>query len=140
MRWVARTKKPRRPLDAEPRRMVVVDTSAWIQHFRKRDDLLVDLLEHSRVVTHPFVIGELACGSLKNRHSTLELFKLLPQSPLASHDEVLNFVESHRLFAAGIGWVDAHILASCLLEGFSLYTKDKPLQCAATVCKIGLVN
>jgi len=120
--------------------MVVVDTSAWIQHFRKRDETLVDLLEHSRVVTHPFIIGELACGSLKNRHSTLELFTLLPQGQIASHDEVLNFVETHKLFAGGIGWVDAHILAACLLGRFSLYTKDKPLQRAATVCKIANVN
>ena len=120
--------------------MVVVDTSTWIQHFRKKDKALVDLLEHSRAVTHPFIIGELACGSLKNRHSTLELFALLPQGQLASHDEVLNVVESHGLFAGCIGWVDAHILASCLLDGFSLYTKDKPLQRAAKICHIAIVN
>ncbi len=112
---------------------VLVDTSVWVDHLRAGDSGLVDLLDHNRVRSHPFVIGELACGNLRNRSEILTLLKDLPQASVASHDEVLLYIESHELMGRGIGYVDAHLLASVALAGqIRIWTRDKRLQAVAT--------
>ena len=111
--------------------MVLVDTSIWVDHFRHPVALLEDLLNSGEVVTHPFVIGELACGNLRNRTEILDLLAALPAAKVASHSETLHLVEVRTLHGKGIGWVDLHILASALLSQTSLWTRDKKLQAAA---------
>jgi len=108
--------------------MILVDTSIWIEHFRQTKSELADLLDKVQVATHPFVIGELACGNLKNRKEILSLFSELPQAEVAEHDEVLSLVENKNLMGNGIGWVDAHLLASALLSGTPLWTRDRKLR------------
>ena len=106
---------------------MLVDTSVWVDHFRRGDPALMTLLSRGEVECHPFVIGELACGSLHRRSEVLSLLESLPQVPLGSHDEVLEFVERHRVMGRGIGWVDAHLLASASLAGSPLWTRDRRL-------------
>ena len=80
---------------------------------------------------HPFILGELACGTLKRRREILSRLAALPQAPVADHEEVLTFVESQRLMGAGVGWIDVHLLASARLAGLRLWTLDKALASAA---------
>ena len=80
---------------------------------------------------HPFVIGELACGRLRQRRAILALLASLPQLPVAEHEEVLTLVERHSLMGSGIGWVDAHLLAASVLTGIPLWTKDRRLRTVA---------
>lgn len=86
------------------------------------------MLEGSEVLTHPFVIGELACGQLRNRTEILRLLASLPAAITASHEDVLAFVNERDLFGRGIGWIDAHLLASALLSDARLFTLDQPLS------------
>jgi predicted nucleic acid-binding protein len=111
--------------------MILVDTSVWIEHFRKENERLRTLLYDEQVLCHPFVIGELACGRLQNREEILSLVHALPEARVAEQAEVLNFLETRQLYERGLGWVDAHLLASALLSGCPLWTLDKPLQRAA---------
>jgi len=111
--------------------MTLVDTSVWIQHFRSGSRRLKTLLEDGEVVTHPFVIGELACGNLGNRAEILDLLGRLPQTPTAEHHEVMALVAGRRLYGRGIGWVDAHLLAAALLVDSGLWTLDRPLATVA---------
>ena len=109
--------------------MILVDTSVWVDHLRQGVLGLVDLLERSAVAMHPFVVGEIACGSLRNRQSMLELLQDLPAAVVADSDEVLQFIQRHALHGKGIGYVDAHLLASVALsEGASLWTRDQRLR------------
>jgi predicted nucleic acid-binding protein len=108
--------------------MVLVDTSVWIEHLRKGSPALRDLLAEGRVLTHPFVIGELACGHLRNRDEILELVQALPQSKEAEDSEVLLFLEHHELHGSGLGWVDIHLLASALVTRCGLLTLDRRLK------------
>jgi len=112
---------------------LLVDTSIWVSHLRQRDARLAQLLEDGLVWTHPFVIGELACGNLARRGEVLELIGELPSAPIANHDEVLAFVESRRLMGRGLGWVDMHLLASACLAAVPLWTSDKNLSAVARV-------
>jgi predicted nucleic acid-binding protein len=107
--------------------MILVDTSIWIDHLRKGNDLLSLLLEQGVIATHPFVIGELACGSMVNRREILGLLETLPCVSAAQHTEVLHLVEGRRLHRQGIGWIDAHLLASALISQSSIWTFDKKL-------------
>jgi hypothetical protein len=111
--------------------MVLADTSVWIQHFRVGEPDLIERLSEGLVVIHPFVMGELACGSLKNRSAILSYLRGLPRAPLASNSEVFSMVESRRLWGRGLGWIDVHLLASALLSGCRLWTLDKRLSTAA---------
>ena len=111
--------------------MVLVDTSVWVEHFRRGLPELAGQLDGATVVCHPFVLGELACGNLKNRQEILELLQTLCTSPVAGHDEVLRFIESNRLMGLGLGYVDVHLLASARLSGLPLWTLDRALQTAA---------
>ena len=112
--------------------MILVDTSVWVDHLRSGDAQLADLLERAQVVMHPFVVGEMACGSLGDRSSILELLRDLPAASVAESEEVLGFIERRVLHGKGIGYVDVHLLASvALTEGTKLWTRDKRLQLAA---------
>jgi predicted nucleic acid-binding protein len=112
--------------------LILVDTSVWVDHLRRGDPGLVDLLERSIVIVHPFVVGEIACGSLHNREAILELLQDLPAAAVAEGDEVLRFIESHVLHGKGIGYVDVHLLASvALTEGAKIWTRDKKLRLVA---------
>jgi len=111
--------------------MVLVDTSVWVDHFRRGLPELAKQLGAGTVVCHPFVLGELACGNLKNRREILELLQTLCTCPVASHEEVLRFIESNRLMGLGLGYIDVHLLASARLAGLPLWTLDRPLQAAA---------
>ena len=108
--------------------MILVDTSVWVEHLRTGVPDLAELLERGDVLTHPFVIGELACGSLKNRDEVLSLLAALPSAVVASNDETLLFIEQRKLFSKGIGYIDAHLLASVTLTADTrLWTRDKRL-------------
>ena len=112
--------------------MILVDTSFWIDHLRSRNARLVAALEWQEVAVHPFVVGELACGNLRNRAELFALWASLPAAPLATDDEVLTFIESHRLMGRGLGYVDVHLLASVALGGdLKLWTRDAALAKAA---------
>jgi predicted nucleic acid-binding protein len=111
--------------------VMLVDTSVWVDHFRRGDPALSALLSREEVECHPFIIGELACGSLHRRSEVLLLLQSLPRVPMGSHDEVLTFVERHRLMGRGIGWIDAHLLASASLAGSLLWTRDRRLSAVA---------
>jgi predicted nucleic acid-binding protein len=117
--------------------MILVDTSVWIDHLRKGDHELEQFLNEGVVLCHPFVIGELACGNLKNRDEILRLLAALPGSSVASHEEGLRLVADRKLAGKGLGWVDVHLLASALLSGCTLWTKDKNLGAVAGALKIG---
>ena len=109
--------------------MILVDTSVWIDHLRGGDDRLVALLDRSEVLTHPFVIGELACGNLRQRRRVLGLLDGLPRVPVATDSEVLSFIERHGLMGRGIGYLDAHLLAATSLAGQArIWTRDKRLN------------
>ena len=108
---------------------VLVDSSVWIDHLKKGDPRLIDLLQHNRVLMHPFVRGELACGNLKNRQELLGLLGDLPVAVLAGDDEVMAFIENHSLMGQGIGYIDAHLLAATRLSGEAcLWTRDHSLE------------
>ena len=110
---------------------MLVDTSVWIDHLRRGDAALAAFLTRAEVECHPFVIGELACGSLRRRSEILDLLAELPKTPMVTHDEAMAFVNRHRLWSRGIGWIDVHLLASAKLAGAGLWTRDRPLMMAA---------
>lgn len=117
--------------------MILVDSSVWIDHLRAGEPGLVELLNSNNVLAHPFVVGELACGNLKNRKMVLSLLQDLPTIQVATDDEVLFFVERHELMGRGIGYVDAHLLAAVVLEGTAkLWTRDKRLGSVAEAMKL----
>ena len=111
--------------------MILVDTSVWVDHLRNGHDGLSELLLQDEVACHPMVIGELACGILKRRKELLALFHALPTVERVSDDEILYFIEQHRLSGRGLGLVDVHILASCVISQTPLWTLDARLQRAA---------
>jgi len=107
---------------------VLVDTSVWMDFLRSGEQVLKSLLNSNRVVMHPMIIGELACGNLKKRQSLLKLWNSLKLLPQASHEEVLYFIEHKSLMGRGIGYIDAHLLASVTLAAdVQLWTRDKRL-------------
>ena len=107
--------------------MILVDTSVWVDHLRSGNPTLATLLHGEQVLTHPCIIGELACGAIRNRGTVLEHLARLPRAVMADDDEVLALVGSRRLFGRGIGWVDAHLLASAVLSRVRLMTLDRRL-------------
>jgi predicted nucleic acid-binding protein len=108
--------------------VILVDTSVWVDHLRAPDRSLITALEDGEVVTHPFVIGELACGNLRNRAEVLGLLEDLPRAREATHEEVMAMIERRQLMGAGIGYVDAHLLAAAALTPYtSLMTRDRRL-------------
>ncbi len=111
--------------------MILVDTSVWIDHFRTGNKALGNALTEGLVLMHSFVLGELACGNLRNREKILADLHTLPFATEASHDEVMQFVKEHKLWGSGMGWIDAHLLASTLLSGCDFWTLDQRLKNAA---------
>ena len=112
--------------------MILVDTSVWIDHLRMGEPSLAAALEGGRVMMHPFVLGELACGNLANRSEVLELLGDLPAAPTATDPEALDFVERRALMGRGIGYIDVHLLASIALSGDAcLWTRDRRLAAVA---------
>lgn len=117
--------------------MVLADTSVWIEHFRHGDPNLAERLSEGLVLMHPFIRGELACGNLKNRAAILSDMEALPQAHLATNAEVLQLIEDRRLWGRGMGWIDAHLLASALLSNCRLWTLDGRLAKAAGELGVG---
>lgn len=112
--------------------MILVDTSVWIDHLRAIDIELAARLDAGQVLAHPFVIGEIALGQLRQRATVLDALRGLPPSTVATDAEVLQFVERQALFGQGIGYVDAHLLAAaCLTPGTTVWTRDARLRRAA---------
>lgn len=111
--------------------MILVDTSVWVDHLRNGNDALSERLLKNEVSCHPMIIGELACGNLKRRKEILALLHALPTVGRVSADEILFFIEQHRLSGRGLGLVDIHILASCVISRTPLWTMDGRLRQAA---------
>ena len=111
--------------------MVIVDTSIWVTHLRQGSRQLEKLLMDAEVMCHPFIIGELACGNLKNRNEIISLLQSLPMAPTIEFDEFLFFVHRNHLMGKGVGFVDVHLLASAQLTGVLLWTGDKWQKSAA---------
>lgn len=116
--------------------MVIADTSIWIVHLRQGHRRFEEMLLNADVACHQFIIGELACGKLKNRTEILRLLHTLPLVSTISTDELLYFIEQHALMGKGLGFVDIHLLASAKLSGFPLWTKDNKLHEAALKMKV----
>ena len=113
--------------------MILVDTSVWVDHFRKKEKPLIDLLNTGAVLIHPFVIGELACGNLKNRQQILMLLENLPKATEATNQEVLHFIEANQLMGKGVGYIDIHLLAATALSHpAKIWTRDKRLRALST--------
>lgn len=119
--------------------MIVVDANIWIDHLRAADPMLNGLIRRRRIVIHPYTIGEIALGSLADRDKVLGHLDLIPAAPVAEPQEMLTFIARHSLFGTGIGYVDAHLLASALLlpDG-SLWTRDRRLHAVAD--RLGLAT
>jgi len=111
--------------------VILVDTTIWVEHLRRGLPSLATLLQEGEVLIHPWVIGELACGNLRNRQQVLELLQGLPMATVASDAEVLLLIERDRLMGRGIGYVDAHLLASARLSHCRLWTQDRRLAAVA---------
>jgi predicted nucleic acid-binding protein len=117
--------------------MILVDTSVWVNHFRYGNPRLSQALLDGHVLMHPFVVGEIACGNLRSRPKILGDLKRLPSAVAADHEEVLGFLEQHRLFGVGITWIDVHLLASARLSNCRLWTLDARLLSAAARLHLG---
>lgn len=111
--------------------MILVDTSVWVDHLRRGNARLAALLQDAQVACHAFVIGEIACGSLRNRRELLALLGRLPHVEEVSHQEALGFLHSRRLAGRGLGWIDVHLLATAALARLPLWTLDRRLAAAA---------
>jgi predicted nucleic acid-binding protein len=121
--------------------VILVDTSVWIDHLRSASSTLIAALEREEVIGHPFVIGELACGTLRSRDEVLALLAALPQASVATDEEVLLFIDRHRLMGRGIGHLDAHLLASATLtEETQLWTHDKRLRAVAADLRLAFAT
>jgi predicted nucleic acid-binding protein len=116
--------------------MVLVDTSIWISHFKEDNSHLKKLLIDESVACHPFIVGELACGNIKNRKEIISLLQALPQTLVAESDEILAFIEHKKLMGAGIGLIDVHLLASAMLTNIPLWTADRKLRTTASKLNI----
>ena len=111
--------------------MTLVDTSVWANHLRSPEPRLGALLKNRRVILHPFVLGELACGNLPKRAETIAYLEELPVAALASEPDVRHLLESRRFWGSGLGWIDMHLLASALIEESNLWTADRAMAGAA---------
>ena len=112
--------------------MILVDTSVWIDHFEREDARLVGLLRDGQVLTHVFVEGELASGSLQKRSEILRFLGKLPRMPMIAHAEVRSLLESMHLHGRGVGWIDLHLIASALATSHRLWTYDRRLERVAS--------
>jgi predicted nucleic acid-binding protein len=121
--------------------VILVDTSVWIDHLRRHNRALAKLLHAGMVLTHPFVIGELALGNLRQRKVVLNALADLPRANVATEPEVLHFIDQSTLFGRGVGYVDAHLLAAVrLTPGAELWTNDKRLQSVAVQLALAMTQ
>ncbi|WHO74644.1 type II toxin-antitoxin system VapC family toxin [Rhizobium sp. BT03] len=119
--------------------MILADTSIWIDHFRHADAELRRIIEDDRLLCHPSVIGELALGSLRDRDRVMAFLAAQRGAVVATHDEVMTMINRYGIFSMGIGYTDAHLLASVLLERrATLWTRDKRLRLAAEKAGVSL--
>jgi predicted nucleic acid-binding protein len=116
--------------------MVLVDTSVWVHHLREGNSELEKLLNDAQVMCHPFIIGEIACGNVKNRTGILTFLQLLPLVTQAKHEEVMEFIETNKLMGRGLGYIDVHLSASAKLTGVPMWTFDKKLD--KTIKEMGI--
>lgn len=110
---------------------VLVDTSVWVDHLHRGEPELVERLRSGQAVVHAAVVGELACGTLRQRDRVLEDLQRLPALPEANANEALHLVNRHELWGRGLGWTDVLLLASCRLGRARLWTRDRALGAAA---------
>jgi predicted nucleic acid-binding protein len=117
--------------------MVLVDTSVWVNHLRYGNRGLEALLNDGHVICHPFIVGEIACGDLKNRVEILSLLQALPMATQGEHEEVMMFIENYSLMGKGLGYVDMHLLASAVVTRIPIWTLDKKLEEVSS--KLGII-
>lgn len=119
--------------------MILADTSVWIGHLRALNPQMENLLTRGKIVMHPFVVAEIALGSLKNRRQKLGAMDMLRKVKVAQMSEVRRMIEANGLYAKGIGLIDAHLIASCLLTpGTQLWTRDAALEKVATALGVAI--
>ncbi len=117
--------------------MILVDASVWVDHFKSKSAELDTLLQRRMVLGHPYIRGEVGLGSIRNRALVLEMLESLPQSTVADHEEVVTMVERRNWHSRGIGYVDAHLLASSIImPGMRLWTRDASLRALAAESNI----
>lgn len=116
--------------------MVLADTSVWVAHLRAGNIGLEALLNDDHIVCHPFIVGELACGNLKNRAEILSLLQALPTTAHVEHEEVMLFIENYHLMGKGLGYIDMHLLASSMLSQVRLWTLDRKLKDISSILGI----
>ncbi|MEW5692248.1 MAG: type II toxin-antitoxin system VapC family toxin [Candidatus Hydrogenedentota bacterium] len=117
--------------------MILVDTSVWVDHLRNKNNELEQLLNNGNVVCHQFIIGEIACGNIKNRSLIISLLLELPQIVCINFDEILIFIEKNDLIGKGLGFIDVHLLGSAVLHNVRLWTLDNTLSYHADRLGIG---
>lgn len=117
--------------------MILADTSLWVEHLRRGHAGLAALLERGEVLIHPLIVGEIACGSLKNRAELLGLLDSLPKATEATHGEARDLIERHARFSLGLGIADVHLLASARLSRARLWTLDRRLRTVAQRLNVG---
>lgn len=120
--------------------MILADTCVWIDHIRKENQSFSHALSNGSILAHEYVIGELSTGNLSNRAEQLGTYLLMQRATTASFDEVFQMIEQHRLWGKGLGWTDAHLLASARLDAVALWTFDHALIAAARVMGITLLR
>jgi predicted nucleic acid-binding protein len=119
--------------------LILVDTSVWVDHLRKDNAPLVKLLDAGRVLTHPYVIGEIALGQMRQRKAILAALSDLPRAQVATEEEAMSFIDRHALYGRGVGYIDVHLLAAVrLTAGAALWTTDRRLHAVADT--LGLVT
>jgi predicted nucleic acid-binding protein len=112
--------------------VILADTSVWIDHLNRPDPAVTRLLQTRQILMHIFVVGEIAVGNLPRRAESLAILRRLPLIVVPRHEEVMQLIEDWQLFGCGLGFIDAHLLASVLLtSGAQLWTRDKPLRAVA---------
>lgn len=117
-------------------KQILADTSVWITHFKKELPEFIDILNAGKVILHPFIIGELACGGLQKKQDIFKLIESMPQTVCLEHEEIMSLIEAHEFSNQGIGYVDVHLIGSCLLSDNLLWTYDKALKKVAKKMKL----
>ena len=117
--------------------LILVDTSVWIKHLREGNQNLSQLLEQGLVASHPFIIGEIACGDIKNRYEIISLINDLPSTDVLDHSDIMEFIENRKIMNKGIGYIDVHLLGSVLVSDTRIWTFDKALKKMAFQLSVG---